>query len=759
MALTPARRRFSDRLTSRSGAWISLGIVVMILVGLFGAFSSAQAPARSASAPVNSESTHVSELLEQFPGADRQSVLVVATRDDGAQLSDTDLEALDSLRSVLDDTGAAQASGPLLSEDGAAALLVAPIIVGEDNTETSATIEGIREAIAQAQPAGLHLQVTGGPAFGADIAASFSGANFTLLIVTMLIVALLLIITYRSPVLWLVPLIVVALADGLAGRITAAAGSAWDLQFDAGIISVLVFGAGANYALLLISRYREELLLSEDHRVALSIAWRKTAPAILASNVTVVLALLTLVLAAIPGTHGLGVASALGLVVALAAVLFALPPLLAVCGRKLFWPFVPRPGSSRPQGRVWRAVAERVMRRPLVSLLAGLAVLSVMATGLFGTAVGLDQTAKFRVESESAAGLNTLSEHFPAGEAQPIWVVTNSAAAPQVLAALERVPGIVRAHPAGTTAGPDSGSVPDASSLPSAGSMPSAGVAPGTGSDGGPEAEMEAGSGSSRSQPGAESGSGSGSGSGAESESEAGSGGTEGLTKIMVTSEFVPSTPESLAQITAIRAAVHTVPGADARVGGAVATDVDARNGNARDMLLIAPLVLLVSFVVLTILLRSLIAPILLLLVNLASAVAAIGAGAWVSRMLFGQHALDLQVPLLAFLFLIALGIDYTIFLVHRAKSEVASSGTRAGMVEAITHTGGVITSAGIVLAGVFAALGVLPLVTLGQLGLIVGIGVLVDTLVVRTVIVPALFGILGDRIWWPTRVPEPLRP
>ncbi len=195
------------------------------------------------------------------------------------------------------------------------------------------------------------------------------------------------------------------------------------------------------------------------------------------------------------------------------------------------------------------------------------------------------------------------------------------------------------------------------------------------------------------------------------------------LTKIMVTSEYAPSTADSLTQITELRDAVHEVPGADAVVGGAVATDLDARAGNQQDLRLVAPLVLAVSFLVLLILLRSIVAPVLLLLVNLASAVAAIGAGAWLSRVLFGQHALDLQVPLLAFLFLVALGIDYTIFLVHRARAEAAVRGTREGMVEAVAHTGSVITSAGIVLAAVFAALGVLPLVTLGQLGLIVGVG------------------------------------
>ncbi|MGO1921980.1 MAG: MMPL family transporter, partial [Microbacterium sp.] len=223
----------------------------------------------------------------------------------------------------------------------------------------------------------------------------------------------------------------------------------------------------------------------------------------------------------------------------------------------------------------------------------------------------------------------------------------------------------------------------------------------------------------------------------------------------MVTGEYAPGTTESLDLVTELRDVVHDVPGADALVGGAIATDLDARAGNQQDLLVIAPLVLAVSFIVLLVLLRSIVAPIVLLLVNVASAAAAIGVGSWLSRVLFDQPALDLQVPLLAFLFLVALGIDYTIFLVHRARAEAEVVGTREGMVQAVSHTGAVITSAGIVLAAVFAALGVLPLVTLGQLGLIVGVGVVVDTLVVRTVIVPALFGVLGDRIWWPRKVAQ----
>ncbi|MGD8215176.1 MMPL family transporter [Aestuariimicrobium sp. Y1814] len=675
--------RFPDLLTSRRGARVALVLAAVAFVALFGLFAGAEAPARSGQAPATAESSRVAALLNTFPDADRQSVLVVAVREDGGPLTSADLSALTELLPRLAPSSAGGATGgatgPMVSDDQQAALLVTPITVGADNTETAEVIAGLRATVGEHTPDGLVLQVTGGPAFGADVAAAFDGADLTLLLVTIAIVAVLLVVTYRSPVLWLVPLVVVALADGLAGRVAAAVGSFWHLEFDAGIISVLVFGAGTNYALLLISRYREELGHTSDHRAALATAWRHTVPAILASNVTVVLALLVLLLAGIPMTRGLSIPAAAGLLVALAAVLLVLPPLLAVCGRRVFWPFIPRPGDEAAGPGPWRAVAERVVHRPVVALVAGLVLLGVMALGLLGTSVGLDQLQKFRVQSESASGLQTLSAHFPAGEAQPIQVVADSDAAAAVVAAAGQVEGVVRAHPVATTAD-----------------------------------------------------------------------GT--LTRIMVTSQYSPSTPESLEQVNALRAAVHAVPGANALVGGAVATELDARAGNQHDLWLVAPLVLVVCFLVLVGLLRSLVAPVLLLLVNAASAVAAIGAGAWLSRVLFDQPALDLQVPILAFLFLVALGIDYTIFLVHRARSEVDRLGTRAAMVEAIAHTGSVITSAGIVLAGVFAALGVLPLVTLGQLGLVVGVGVLVDTLVVRTVIVPAIFSLVGERSWWPAR-------
>lgn len=350
-------------------------------------------------------------------------------------------------------------------------------------------------------------------------------------------------------------------------------------------------------------------------------------------------------------------------------------------GRKIFWPLIPKPGahSNTNPAKVsfWRGLAEGVSKRPVRSLAAGLALLAVMTTGLIGTSVGLQQAEKFRVQSESAEGLETLSAHFPPGEAAPIFIIGNTAATDEIIATVKDIDGIVRAHKLDVN---DDGS----------------------------------------------------------------------LTAIMVTSDFAPSSDESFAQVQELRSILEDVSGADALVGGSSATDLDAKVGNENDLLLIAPLVLAVCFLVLVFLLRSLLAPIVLLAINLFSAVAAIGAGAWLSRLVFEQQSLDPQVPILAFLFLVALGIDYTIFLVHRTRTEAKILGTRAGVVEAVAHTGSVITSAGIVLAAVFAALGVLPLVVLGQLGLIVGLGVIVDTLVVRGIIVPAIFNIFGEKIWCP---------
>lgn len=661
---------------SRRAAWLTLGLFVLALLAATGLFRTAQIPARGDAVPASAESARVAAELATRPGSDIQPVLLVATRSDGAALTAADTGALTALTSRLTpaDLPPIGPPTPTVADDGLAAFTMVPVRVGDANTDNIATIADLRSAIREQAPNDLHVLVTGGPAFGADIADAFSGADIQLLLVTIAIVGVLLLLTYRSPTLWLIPLAVVGLADQLAAVVTKAIGEASGLTFDAGIVSVLVFGAGTNYALLLISRYREELRRESDHRVALATARRATLPAILASNLTVVLALLTLLLAVVPGTRGLGLAGAAGLLIAAAAALLPLPAALSLVGRKVFWPFVPRPGQPDTHERSpWWRLGHGVVRRPLASVLGALVLLLALAGGLLGASIGLTQSQQFRVASPSQQGLTILEEHFPAGTAAPITVLTNEADAAAVTDALRAVPGVARVAPAGAA--------------------------------------------------------------------------VNGRVPLTVVGDAVPGSPQAAELVAATRQAAHGIPDAHALVGGSPAVVVDARAAADRDLRVIAPLILLLTGCVLIGLLRRVLVPLALLVVNVLSALATIGAGAWVGREFFDFPALDVQVPLIAFLFLVALGVDYTIFLVHRADLEAREHGVREGMARAVGHTGAVITSAGIVLAGVFAALGVLPLVVLGQLGLIVGLGVLIDTFVVRTVLVPGVVALLGGRV------------
>lgn len=662
-------------LTGRGTAWLVIVAYVAAMLGLGLGLGQLSTAPRGSNLPPASESQLVADTLARFPDAAQSAVLVVAHRPDGKPLEESQIGQFSRFSTELN------GGKPVIipAEDRQAVLSLVTVPSSEDDSRNKDVILDLRHRVAEEGPDGLTLQVTGGPAFGADIANSFSGANVTLLLVTVGIVAVLLLLTYRSPVLWLVPLTVVALADQAATPLTNAISLGTGWHAEGGIVSVLVFGAGTNYALLLISRYREELLRTDDHRQALRRAWRGSRGAIIASNLTVVLGLLTLVFAVLPNTRGLGLSAAAGLVLALVSVLFALPAVLAVVGRRVFWPFIPQPGQARAdQPGLWGTIARRVVGRPVAWFVGGVALLGVMASSLLGVSVGLDQADQFRVEAESIDGLQTVAQHYPAGFTAPITVVADEPATARVLGAVKGVEGVQSVNPTGSH---------------------------------------------------------------------------DGIVRLQVIGRHAPGTPEALDMVRDLRTAVHAVDGADARVGGSMAQDLDQRAAQRHDFLLVAPLVLAVSLLVLIALTRSLVAPVLLLAINLTSAAAAIGAGGLLSAWLMGSPALALEVPLFAFIFLVALGIDYTIFLIERARHEADLHGTRQGMVEAVRHTGAVITSAGIVLAAVFAALGVLPLVVMGQLGIIVCLGVLVDTLVVRTIIVPALFGLLGDRVWWPRRV------
>lgn len=675
--------RVSALLTGRRSAWAVLAVFVVLLLAVMGGMRGAGPAAGMDALPDSSESSRAAAIASTMEGSRYQPVFAVVTRADGTALTAEDTAAIETLRTDLAEVSGREAMGPMPAEDGEADLVMTTVDSEADKETIDAMIADLRTAADDSVPAELSVSVTGGPAVGSDIRGAFAGANFTLLAVTIAVVAVLLLLTYRSPVLWLVPLTVVALADGAAGAVTSTLGEQFSLAFDTGVISVLVFGAGTNYALLLISRYREELHSHTDHRAALATAWIRTAPAIIASNITVVLALMTLLAAVMPATRGLGIAAAAGLLIALIAVLFPLPALLAVAGRKVFWPFVPKPEDAATrkddaEHGPFAKVARTVTRRPAIAAVVSVALMAVLATGLIGTRVGLAQDEQFASANESSTGFAVMAEHYGAGESAPHQIVVREATADTAIETAESVPGIDRASLSGTT--------------------------------------------------------------------------PEGWAVLSAVGTAQPESPEAVREAAGLRDALHSLAGADAMVGGATASAMDVRADSTRDLLVVAPMILAVVLLVLMVLLRAVIAPLVLLTVNVASAVAAIGLGLWAGRLLLDIPALDVTVPLLAFLFLVALGVDYTIFLVHRARLEAATHGTTQGMVRAVGSTGVVITSAGVVLAAVFAALGVLPLVVLGQLGLIVGLGVLLDTLLVRTVLVPALFALIGDRMWWPTR-------
>ncbi|MGU3436141.1 MMPL family transporter [Actinomycetes bacterium M1A6_2h] len=669
-ALVTGRRSWAVAL-----AVLLLSAALMAFVG--GNDSAGQSPT---SLPPSSESAAVQSILEQFPDSDTAPVILVVTRGDGASLSPSDLADAAQAGARMASTADSAAPPAVPSPDGLAAIVPVQIDSSLSGFDLNDTVASLRSAAADGLPSGLVAQVTGGPAFGADIANSFAGADFRLLAVTAAVVALLLIATYRSPILWLVPLLVVGFADRTAGVVGTAVAELTGLTFDgstSGITSVLVFGAGTNYALLLISRYREELVRETDHRLALKHAVRQSGPAILASNVTVVLALLSLVLGILPSTRSLGALAAAGLIVAAVFVLFVLPPALALCGRNVFWPFVPKVAVGGVDHRgVWYRIAAAVARTPGRVAVVSIGVLAVCAIGILGTGIGLSQTDQFRVSADSVDGFDTLAEHFPAGSSDPTVVVARTSDADAITRAIDGTDGV------------------DSSTRV------------------------------------------------AQSDS--------GLTRWSVVLSSDPGSDSAFDTVAALRTAVQDVPDANALVGGSDAQAYDISTAAARDRLLLIPIVLVIVLAVLLVLLRAAVAPLVLIAATVLSALAALGVGSWVSEHLFGFPALDDNVPLFAFLFLVALGVDYTIFLITRAREETPEQGTRAGIVRAVGATGGVITSAGVVLAAVFCVLGVLPLITLTQLGIIVCLGILLDTFVVRTVVIPALFTLIGPRVWWP---------
>jgi RND superfamily putative drug exporter len=525
------------------------------------------------------------------------------------------------------------------------------------------------------------VEVTGSAGFAADAIDVFESINGTLLMATGLLVLILLILIYRSPIFWLIPFFAVVVAEvgsrGL-GYLLTELGVTVTGQTSA-ILTVLVFGAGTDYALLIVARHREELRRQQDRHAAVATAMRTAGPAIVASAATVMVSLLCLGLAEVKGTSGLALVGAMGIGLAMVVMCTLLPALLAIFGRRAFWPFIPHYGDEGADAThgYWRRVAERVGWRPRRIWVGSSVALAVMALGLLTYNNGLTTGNGFRDEESSTRGQDLVAQAFPAGADVPNTVlVPNPQEADAVRAALRRQPEVATLGPVET--GP-------------------------------PGARFD----------------------------------------LVLRNE--PYSTEAFDQIPGLREVAERAGGDDVLIGGPTAEEYDVRQSAERDTYVIVPIVLLVVLIVLAILLRAVILPLLLIATVVLSFLAALGVGSFFFEYVFDFPGSDPSLPLWTFVFLVALGIDYNIFLMARVREEALRHGTRHGMLRGLAVTGAVITSAGVVLAGTFSVLASLPLVFLTEIGFVIAFGVLLDTLIVRSVLVPAIVFDIGPKVWWPS--------
>ncbi|MDX6719041.1 MAG: putative drug exporter of the superfamily [Solirubrobacteraceae bacterium] len=673
----------------RRAKWIVALVWLAVVVGAFVAklptkFADAEKNESTSFLPGDAESTRALAVTKRLEGGELAPLVIVYHRDGG--LTAADRRAIARDRKLLDRKHLRATSSfgrPIFSRKRDAALVIAQIKSdGEANTIID-PVTAVRERVKK-HGHGLQAKVTGAAGYSADAIKVFEGINGTLVLAAFVLVLVLLILIYRSPIFWLVPIFSVACAE-IATRALGYELTTQGVTVNgqsSSILSILVLGAGTDYALLLVSRYREELRHRGDRHEAMALALRTAGPAIFASGLTVIAALLCLMLAKVNGTSGLGPIGALGIAVAMVAMLTLLPALLVIAGRWVFFPFIPRydhAATREPTGR-WRRLGDRIARRPRRVWIGVAALLLVLSLGILNLDDGLTQGNSFRAEVEAVQGQKLLSESFPSGANAPTEIVLHDLLRVEgVRTAALAVPGVVSVVP----------------------------------------------------QPGA----------------------TPNTILLKAVLEPEPFSTEAFALIPKLRAAARRAGGPDTLVGGATAVEADLRDAAARDTRVIVPIALVVVFLILVGLLRAVVAPLLLIGTVILSFAAALGVGAVVFDVVFGFPGSDPSLALFAFVFLVALGIDYNIFLMARVREETPEHGTRDGMLRGLAVTGGVITSAGIVLAGTFSVLGVLPLVFLTEIGFVVAFGVLLDTFVVRSVLVPALVLDVGPRVWWPSRL------
>jgi RND superfamily putative drug exporter len=677
---------------TRRWLWPALLVLAWLVAGgaigpFAGQLAEVQKNDNASFLPASAEATRVNELQRAFTESNVLPAVVVYERSAGITPADLDAVRADAAAFAELPTVAGDVPPPIPSRDGRAVQLIVPLD-GDAGLEVSEAVADMRDRVQSRD--GLTAHVTGPGGILADFGEAFGGIDGLLLVVALVVVFVILVAVYRSPILPFLVLATAGLALSAASAVIylLADGDVIDLNGQSqGILFILVIGACTDYALLLVSRFREELHRQASRFDAMRVALRAVVEPIVASAGTVILGVLCLLFSDLNSNKGLGPVAALGIVASVAAALTFLPAALVLLGRAAFWPFRPAYEATPAQHNgVWARVAALVGRRPRAVWAATAIVLLGLAAFLPQLkADGVAQTDVFLNKVDSVTGQEVLGRHFPAGAGSPAVIIAKSGAENAVAAAAEGVDGV------------DS-------------------VTPTVRESGEPLV-------------------------------------VNGLVQLNATLADPADGEAAIGTVQRLRAAVHAVEGADALVGGATAIQSDVQETSRRDQAVIIPIVLAVILVILILLLRSLVAPVLLVATVVLSFAATLGASALVFNHLFDFPGADPSTPLFGFIFLVALGVDYNIFLMTRVREESARLGTRDGVLTGLRVTGGVITSAGVVLAATFAALAVLPILFLAQIAFIVAFGVLLDTLVVRSLLVPAIAVELGRFTWWPGKL------
>lgn len=644
--------------------------------------------------PRGAESTRVLDARAAFDRSATVPAIVVWTADGERFTKEQQAEAGRAVAALAGKPGVVGRPSPaLLSDDREAIQAVVPL-KPDLGDELPTVLDAVREA-ARDVP-GTTARIAGPAAGQADLSDAFAGIDGLLLGVALGAVLLILLLVYRSVLLPLLIILGSVFALGLACAVVYVLAERDVVRVDGqvqGILSILVIGAATDYALLLAARFREELALSADRFGAAVAAVRRSFGAITASAATVALGLLALLASDLTNNRALGPVGAIGIGCAVLATLTFLPAALALLGRAAYWPSRPKPPQESARGGgVWRRVATAVDSRPRRTWVVTALVLAVFAA--FSPSLsskGVPLDEIFVNDAPSVAAQATLGEHFPGGSGNPAVIIADAGRTAEVTAAARSTEGVAFADAVSASGRPGAG-------------KPLA---------------------------------------------------VDGRVRIDATLEAAADSDAAKETVERLRTRVHAVPGADALVGGYTAQQYDTQRTAARDRTVIVPIVLAVILLILMLLLRSLLVPVLLVATVGLNFLATLGVSALVFQHLLGFSGTDASVPLYGFVFLVALGVDYNIFLMSRVREEALAHGNRQGVLRGLTTTGGVITSAGVVLAATFAALMVIPLAFLVQIAFIVAFGVLLDTLVVRSLLVPALMIDIGPRAWWPSALAQ----